>query len=105
MSDKQREQQQYRTLKQKYVGLGDENTTKDEWLTNVQRDTYNSLQGHAALLEYITLGQEDRVRTKAGMRVELIKKMASIVDTNDELRFNNDESGNDDEPANKKSKS
>lgn len=63
----------YLALKQKYIGLGKENTTQEEWFTNVRRDTYNTLQGHSALLEYITLGKGGV--SKRSERIELIKKM------------------------------
>ncbi|EDO16255.1 hypothetical protein Kpol_505p32 [Vanderwaltozyma polyspora DSM 70294] len=75
MSDKVRQQQLYQVLKQKYVGLGNEKTTKEEWLTNVNRDTYNSLQGHSASLEYITLGK--RASSKRDTKVDLINKMCN----------------------------
>lgn len=60
-------------LKHKYVGLGKENTTQEEWLANVHRDTYNSLQGHAGLLEYVALAQGSP--SKRQTRIQLIKKM------------------------------
>lgn len=62
-------------LKQKYVGLGKESTTQDEWLANIHKDTYYSLQGHAALLEYVTLAKGGL--SKRSERVQMIKKMAS----------------------------
>ncbi|QLQ79642.1 hypothetical protein HG537_0C02890 [Torulaspora globosa] len=73
MSYRQRQQQQYLVLKQKYLGLGREDTTQEEWLTNVRRDTYNTLQGHSALLEYVTLAKGGL--SKRSERIELIKKM------------------------------
>lgn len=73
MSDRQRQQQQFLVLKQKYIGLGKENTTQEEWLTTVHRDTYNTLQGHSAMLEYVTLATG--CSSKRSMKIELIKKM------------------------------
>ncbi|AQZ18042.1 YSF3 (YNL138W-A) [Zygosaccharomyces parabailii] len=66
-------QQHYQVLKHKYIGLGKENTTQEEWTENIHRDTYNSLQGHAGLLEYLTLAQNSP--SKRQVRIELIKKM------------------------------
>ncbi|CCH60543.1 hypothetical protein TBLA_0D00330 [Henningerozyma blattae CBS 6284] len=72
-SEAQRQKQQYQILKLKYLGLGDESTTKEEWLENIQKDTYYSLQAHSALLEYISLGQHDSSKTET--RIKLLKKM------------------------------
>lgn len=66
-------------LKQKYIGLGKETTTQDEWLTNVHRDTYNTLQGHSGLLEYVTLAKGGL--SKRSEKIELIKKMAQTTKT------------------------
>ncbi|CCE90619.1 U2 snRNP complex subunit YSF3 TDEL_0B04900 [Torulaspora delbrueckii] len=77
MSYRQRQQQQYLVLKQKYVGLGKENTTQEEWQTNVHRDTYNTLQGHSALLEYVTLAKGGL--SKRSEKIQLIKKMAQTT--------------------------
>ncbi|CCC71113.1 hypothetical protein NCAS_0G02260 [Naumovozyma castellii] len=92
MSDKQRQQHVYQTLKQKHLSLGDENTTKEEWLTNVQRDIYNSIQGHSGLLEYTALNQQGLTSSQM-LRVSMIKKMAQkaeirkrIADSTDEER-------------------
>lgn len=66
-------QQHYQVLKHKYIGLGKENTTQEEWTENIHRDTYNSLQGHAGLLEYLTLAQNSP--SKRQTRIELLRKM------------------------------
>ncbi|QLG74190.1 hypothetical protein HG535_0G00740 [Zygotorulaspora mrakii] len=73
MSDRKRQQQQFLVLKQKYVGIGTEKTAEEEWLTNVQRDTYNSLQGHAATLEYVSLGAGSI--SKRTTKIDMIRKM------------------------------
>lgn len=63
-------------MKQKYLGVGNENTTQDEWMANVTRDTYNNIQGHSAMLEYVTLASGDN-EPKASKRIELLRKMCS----------------------------
>lgn len=79
-SEKQRQQRLYQIQKQRYLGVGDENTTDVEWKTDVRRDTYNSLQGHAATLEYLTLANDD-IMTKHEMRMYLLRKMAGQSET------------------------
>ncbi|CAR29318.1 ZYRO0G05852p [Zygosaccharomyces rouxii] len=66
-------QQRYQVLKHKYVGLGREHTTQEEWLSNVHRDTYHSLQAHSGLLEYLALAQGSS--SKRQTKIQLIKKM------------------------------
>ena len=51
-----------------------------EWKTNVRKDTYNSLQGHSATLEYLTLAN-DAVLTKQQMRIALLRKMADLPES------------------------
>lgn len=52
-------------------------------MMNVQRDTYNNLQGHSFMLEYVSLAQGST--SKRCTKVELIKKMAHLkVRTRDE---------------------
>ncbi|CCE63682.1 hypothetical protein TPHA_0F02000 [Tetrapisispora phaffii CBS 4417] len=73
MSEKIRQKQLFQVYKQKYVGLGNENTTIEEWQKNIQRDTYNSIVGHSGLLEYVSLGMKSEC--KRDMKINLIKKM------------------------------
>ena len=69
----------YANLKQKHVGIGNENTTKEEWVANVKRDTYHSLLAHSGLLEYTTMArnqsQQGPSYTKKQMKWELLNKM------------------------------
>ncbi|AMD19372.1 HBR471Cp [Eremothecium sinecaudum] len=74
MSDKIRQEQLFQTMKQKHLGLGTDNTSKAEWFTQINRDTYNTLIGHTSLLEYTALGSSS---TKAETRLSLIDKMCN----------------------------
>ena len=74
-SEGQRQQRIYQIQRQKYLGVGSETTTKESWSDNVRKDTYHSLQGHSAILEYLTLAN-DSIPSKREMKVTLIKKMA-----------------------------
>ncbi|CCK72018.1 U2 snRNP complex subunit YSF3 KNAG_0I02320 [Huiozyma naganishii CBS 8797] len=74
MSDKQRQRILYNTLKQKYEGLGNENTTREEWLTQVVRDSCASIVLHSGLLEYQSLGPDSQ--SKHRERLRLLHKMA-----------------------------
>lgn len=72
MADKVKEHNQYIRLKAKYIGLGNPDTTREEFLDNVRKDTYASLGHHQALLLYnsIATGTNREV-----FRQEMIKKM------------------------------
>lgn len=74
-SDKVRQQQLYQVMKQKHVGLGNDDTNRDEWMTNVHRDTYNSILGHSGLLEYVSLASGDH--SKRTTKLEIIDKMCN----------------------------
>jgi len=67
-----REQQVYDQLKSRHIGLGDSDTTKHEWMTNVHRDSYASVVGHPALLEYLAIAQD---KSKIELKEEMIMKM------------------------------
>ena len=60
-------------MKQKHIGLGTDDTSRDEWLTQVHRDTYNSLLGHSALLQYAALSGP--TRNKAETRLAMVSRM------------------------------
>ncbi|CCF60293.1 hypothetical protein KAFR_0J02290 [Kazachstania africana CBS 2517] len=81
MSDKQRQRQVFQTFKQKYVGLGTEDTMKEDWLSNVRKDTYTNIQGHSAMLEYVTIAT-DGMTSKKDMRMSLLKKMVDTEEKN-----------------------
>lgn len=71
-------------MKQKHVGVGNQDTTEEEWLSNVKRDTYYSILSHSSLLEYTTLVRNQQPLnknasnfsfTKKQMKWELLNKM------------------------------
>lgn len=74
----------YANLKQKHVGIGNQDTSKEEWLANVKRDTYYSLLAHSSLLEYTTMArnqsQQGPNHTKKQMKWELLNKMGHSGD-------------------------
>ncbi|CAI4050117.1 hypothetical protein SUVC_14G1820 [Saccharomyces uvarum] len=74
MSEKQRQLKLQKIYKQKYIGLGDENTTREEWQKNVRIDTLNSLQAHSASLEYVSLSRGDL--SLRDTRMHLLKSMS-----------------------------
>ncbi|AWU77729.1 uncharacterized protein C5L36_0D04560 [Pichia kudriavzevii] len=67
-----RERQLYQTLKTRYVGLGDADTTRGEYLENVKRDTLTSLVGHDCTLTQISYATG---KTKSEVRFEILNKM------------------------------
>ncbi|RCK63207.1 hypothetical protein Cantr_09809 [Candida viswanathii] len=52
MADKIKEKNQYHLLKSKYSGVGDADTTSQEFLTTIHNDTISSLAHHQHLLLY-----------------------------------------------------
>ena len=59
-------------LKAKYIGTGDADMTKHEWVTNMHRDTLASHVGHYDQLSYLAVAQNQSVgRT----RKDMIEKM------------------------------
>lgn len=74
-SENTREKLIYNTLKNKYVGLGDADTTREEFISNIKRDTYSSLVGHDSLLTHLSVSTG---KPKALLRNELINKMANL---------------------------
>lgn len=73
MADKVKETNQYYHLKSKYIGVGNADTTREGFLTNIRKDTYASLAHHKPLLLYnsIALGEDQET-----VRQDMIKKMA-----------------------------
>lgn len=51
-----REEHLYKTMKARYVGLGNADTSRDEFIGNIRRDTYASLIGHDSLLTQLSVG-------------------------------------------------
>jgi splicing factor 3B subunit 5 len=72
MADKLRAQQQLEALQARYVGTGHPDTTKFEWTSNVKRDTYTSIIGHPALLQYVSIGLGE---PRELVRAQMIEKM------------------------------
>ncbi|CAI4049837.1 hypothetical protein SKDZ_14G1850 [Saccharomyces kudriavzevii ZP591] len=79
MSEKQRQLKLQKIYKQKYLGLGDENTTREEWQNNVRNDTLNSLQAHSACLEYVSLSRGDL--SVRDTRMHILKSMSPGYET------------------------
>ncbi|ODQ80047.1 hypothetical protein BABINDRAFT_161689 [Babjeviella inositovora NRRL Y-12698] len=72
MADKVREQRQYDHLKARHIGLGNADTTKLEWMSNVHRDTYASFAGNAALCLYYSVAMNESLSLT---RTRFIEKM------------------------------
>lgn len=73
MSDKVRDAQQYHYLKQKYLGLGNPDTTRSQFMSSVQKESLNAIVQHKHLLNYTSIGNEEIPQL---YRVKLLKKMA-----------------------------
>lgn len=52
MADKVRETHQYLHQKARYIGVGNADTSRDEFITNMQRDTLASLAMHDNVVTY-----------------------------------------------------
>jgi len=48
-------------LQSKYVGTGHADTTKYEWLSNQQRDSYASYIGHHSILCFMSLSENESI--------------------------------------------
>lgn len=72
MSDKVRDTRQFEHLKSKYIGLGGPDTTREEFLANVHRDTLCSFALHDNLLLYNSLALDEPAEM---VRIALLKKM------------------------------
>ena len=70
MADKLRAQQQLEQLQARYVGTGHADTTKFEWTSNIQRDSFASYIGHPPLLHYMSIGMGE---PKEKVRVRMIE--------------------------------
>lgn len=76
MADKVKDINQYNLLKSKYIGLGNADTTRDEFLANVNRDTYSSLAQHDSILYYNSVILNEPMGL---LRQKMIKKMADPI--------------------------
>ncbi|RKP32998.1 hypothetical protein METBISCDRAFT_11097 [Metschnikowia bicuspidata] len=77
MADKVRETQQYLHQKLKYIGLGNADTTQDEFATQIHRDTLASLAMHKDLLLYNATATSSHPEL---YRQNLIKSMVLPLD-------------------------
>ncbi|GMM30575.1 hypothetical protein DAMA08_033200 [Martiniozyma asiatica (nom. inval.)] len=73
MSDK-RERQVYQQMKARYVGLGNADTTREEFISNAKRDTYAALVGNKHMLTHLSVATG---KPKQLLHQELIEKMAN----------------------------
>ncbi|WPK23212.1 hypothetical protein PUMCH_000440 [Australozyma saopauloensis] len=72
MADKVRENQQYLRHKAKYIGLGNPETTREEFATQIHRDTLASIAMHKDILMYNSTATNTHPEL---YRQSLIKKM------------------------------
>lgn len=72
MADKIREKNQYALLKQKYPGIGNADTTRDEFLTTTYNDTIASLAHHKHINYYNLIVTNKHPNL---MKQEMIKKI------------------------------
>lgn len=75
MQANNREKIIYSTMKNRYVGLGNADTTRTEFVGNVKRDTYANLVGHDSTLSHLSLALG---KSKREIHHDMIKKMANI---------------------------
>lgn len=74
MADKLRTQQQLEQLQARYIGTGHADTTKFEWTSNIQRDSYASYIGHPPLLSLMAIGM-------GSTREQVRSAMIEVCDT------------------------
>ena len=75
-ADKLRAQQQLEQLQARYIGTGHADTTKFEWTSNIQRDSYASYVGHPPLLSYMAIGMGE---CREKVRAQMVEKMIQPV--------------------------
>lgn len=63
----------YETMKAKFIGLGDDNTQRKEFIHNVKVDTYTTLATNSSLVELLSVGLS---RPKSLVRQDLLDKIA-----------------------------
>ncbi|OBA20330.1 hypothetical protein METBIDRAFT_43009 [Metschnikowia bicuspidata var. bicuspidata NRRL YB-4993] len=81
MADKIRENHQYLRQKEIYAGIGNADTSREEFLTNIHRDTLASLAMHENLLMYNSVATNTHPLL---LRQELIKKMVQPLQKPDD---------------------
>lgn len=72
MADKVKDARLYGANKARYIGLGDADTSREEFLTNMTRDTYALLAQHDSIVHYNAVAMN---RSPEVVRQEMIKKM------------------------------
>ncbi len=60
-------------MKSKFVGLGDDNTQRKEFIHNVRVDTYTALATNSSLVELLSVGLS---RPRSLVKQDLIDKIA-----------------------------
>lgn len=78
MSDKVRDLHQYNQLKAKYVGLGNPDTTRKQFFTNIHRDSLALIIGHDPLLNHnsLVLNQHPEITRQQLLR-KLVKPLGN----------------------------
>lgn len=76
MADKVRESRQIQFQKAKYIGLGDPDTSREEFITNIHRDSLASVAMHSSLLTYNSVATNTH---REIVRQDLIKKMVQPI--------------------------
>lgn len=74
MQANNREKIMYNTMKSRYVGLGNADTTRAEFVGNIKRDTYASLIAHDSTLSHLSLALG---KSKREVHHDMIEKMAN----------------------------
>lgn len=76
MADKVRETHEYLRNKEKYIGIGNADTSRDDFFTNVHRDTLASITQHDSLLTYNAVALN---KHKLFVKQDLIKQMVQPI--------------------------
>lgn len=81
MADKVRESHQFLRQKETYAGIGNADTTREEFITNIHRDTLASLAMHENLVTYNAVATNVHPSI---VRQELIKRMVQPLQKSEE---------------------
>lgn len=76
MADKLRENNEFLLHKEKYIGVGNADTSREEFLTNIHRDTLSSIVLHDSLLQYTAVATNT---PKVLLKQQLMKKMVQPI--------------------------
>lgn len=76
MADKVRESSEYTQLKARYLGLGTGDTSRDDFVATVKRDTYSSLSQHHGALLYNSVAVNEPTEI---VRQRMIKNMVQPI--------------------------